>query len=206
MLDSPWDACSDFTQERLITVAQFIAEVRAEVIDLHDDSLGDTPLALGIRAYECCRTRLIREASRGTYPWLSILTPEKRFTLKIGATPVRFSRNDPDYLPDRKLIASPEAARQMELFSDKRDYARVRWFFVFDTSCDNAADAVYFVGYAPSGEIICQWQIPIEDPVTAVYVLDSGTSEPVEIPRAPIGVKRPSLDTGKNNSDERDAP
>lgn len=187
----PSEFSSDLSEERLTKVASFIAAVRDQVIELHDEEMGDTRLSLGMRAYECCRTRIINASQDGTFPWLSILTPEGRFTFAIGNTPVRFTRNDPKYLPDRKLVVSENAMEQMNLFNEQR-YAEIRWFFVFDTHYKSAADAVYFVGYSESGEIVCQWQIPIKDSVTLISEVSDTMPQAVELNRPLVGVKRPA--------------
>lgn len=189
MKQVPSEYNSDLSEERLNQMANFIAGVRDEVIELHDDELGDTRLSLGMRAYECCRTRIIDASKDGTFPWLSVLTPEGRFTFAIGNTPVRFTRNDPKYLPDRKLVVSANAMEQMTLFGDQ-PYAEIRWFFVFDTHYKSAADAVYFVGYNELGDIVCQWQIPIEDSVTLISEVSDSMPQAVELDKPLVGVKR----------------
>lgn len=195
----PWEFNPDLTEKRLTQTATFIAMVRDEVIDLHNEALGDTRLALGMRTYECVRTRLIDESAGTSFPWLSILTPEGRFTFCIGSVPVRFTRNDPQYLPDRKLIVSESAMVQMALFS-KQEHANVRWFFVFDTYYKNAADAVYFVGYSEAGEIICQWQIPIEDSVTLVTSISSALPQAIQLDKPTVTIKKPK----KQNNTKKD--
>ena len=155
---------------------------------MHDESLGDTRLSLGMRAYECSRTR-IKEAAGDKFPWLSILTPEGRFTFAIGQTPVRFTRNDPKYLPDRKMIVSANAVAQMKLFDDQR-VAGIRWFIVFDTQYKHAADTVYCVGYSETKEIICQWEIQIEDTVTLIQDLSGSINQAVELDKPSVGVKQ----------------
>lgn len=199
MQQVPWELNSDLSEDRLIEMANFIANVRDEVIELHDDDLGDTSLSLGMRAYECCRSRIISASKASLFSWLSILTPENRFTFAIGKTPVRFTRNDPKYLPDRKLVISENAMEQMALFDDQQ-YAGIRWFFVFDTHYRSAADAVYFVGYNELGHIVCQWQIPISDGVTLISDASDSIPQAVELSKPTVSVKRSSakIDSTKN--------
>ena len=194
MQKAPWDYSPEFTRERLTAMANFIAGVRDEVIELHDEELGDTRLCLGMRAYECCRTRIIAASKSGKFPWLSILTPEGRFTFAIGGVPVRMTRNEPKYLPDRKLVVSESAMKQMSLFGDQ-PHANLRWFFVFDTYYKSAADAVYFVGYSELGEIICQWQIFIDDSVALVARTSNVVPEAVQLEKPQVGIKRPDATT-----------
>lgn len=193
MHQSPWELNSDLSKDRLVEMANFIAGVRDEVIELHDEGLGDTRLSLGMRAYECCRTRIIQASKDGSFPWLSILTPEGRFTFAINNTPVRFTRNDPKYLPDRKLVVSENAMEQMNLLGDQQ-YAEVRWFFVFDTDYKTAADAAYFVGYNEFGDRVCQWEIPVEVGITLVADVSDAVPQAVELDEPLVGVKRPTTE------------
>ena len=197
MKQFPWDYSVDLSQKRLTEMANYIAHIRDEVIELHDEELGDSRLSLGMRAYECCRKRIIRACNDKLFSWLSILTANRRFTFGIGNTPVRFTRNDPKYLPDKKLLVSEDAQEQMDLFV-KNPYAEIRWFFVFDTYYKSAADAVYFVGYSELGEIICKWQIPVEDNVTLISGVESFESQAVELEAPIVAVKK--VDNDKTDS------
>tara|TARA_R110001592_G_scaffold339111_1_gene626627 strand:+ start:2300 stop:2908 length:609 start_codon:yes stop_codon:yes gene_type:complete len=189
MSEKPWDKNPDLKEDRIVEIANLICEVRGDVIDLHDVVLGDTRLSLGMRAYECCRSRLISEDSQGTWPWFSILTAVGRFTFLFGKTPVRFVRNDPENLPSEKLIPSPEASIQMGFFDEDYDHANTRWFFVIDTFYKNVADNMYFVGYNEQGDIVCQWDIPLEAKAVLLSSLEEEVVKPNEISKATVKVK-----------------
>lgn len=189
MNDLPWDLNPDLQKERILKLGNLFTKVRGEVIDLHDEELGDTRLSLGVRAYECCRTRIIQQVKQGDWVWLSILTPNKRFTFSIGDTPVRFVRNDPEELPSDKLIRSDEASQQLELFEKSVQHSNLHWFFVIDTYYKNVADSMYFVGYDECGKIICQWKVPLEDTGTLLSEVSKDAPQAVELKKAPIKVK-----------------
>jgi hypothetical protein len=194
MLTKPWVCNKDLDKDRILELANFIVTVRGEVIEMHDEELGDTCLSLGMRAYECCRTRIISVAESGRWSWLKILTKEGRFTFCIGNTPVRFIRNDPKYLPNKKLIVSNEAHRQMDLFfEDNHIFSSIRWFFVIDTHYKNPADTMYFVGYDELGIIQCQWTIPLEEQIPAFSTLNSERPDPIEIPEPQVGLKQKTV-------------
>lgn len=198
----PWELNPDLAKDRIITIASLIAKKRGEAVDLHDEEGGDTPLSLGIRCYERCRTEINEMADSMIWPWLFKLTPEGRFTFRIGDTPIRFSRNDPKYLPNRKLITSFETQQQMDLFANESNpYADIRWFIVVDTYFKNPADAMYCVGYTEVNEIICQWQIPLEDKVTLISGVNASLPQPVDIPVAPIKLKRQPQQKDTNSNE-----
>lgn len=144
MTEKPWGINPDLQEDRIITLTQVIAEVRGDVIDRHDEELGDTRLSLGMRCYECCRTRLIRLADSKQLSWLAILNKKRRFTFLIGNTSVRFIRYDPKNLPWTKLIPSEYAARQFNLLNllGYKQYSDLIWYFVFDTEYNHPADRI----------------------------------------------------------------
>lgn len=190
MEEKPWELNSSLTKERIIEIANLIVQVRGEVIERHDTVLGDTALSLGTRSYECCRTRIITEDKNKTWDWLSILTPKGRFTFAIDKIPVRFSRNKPEDLPNRKLITSVDTMKQMSLFPETYQYSEIRWFLVIDTYYKSAADAIYFVGYTSQGDIVSKWEVPLEDSITLLSEVNAKKPEAVEISAAPIKIKK----------------
>jgi len=201
MANDPWEYNPDLTRERILEITKLIIQVRGEVIERHDISLGDTPLSLGVRAYECCRKRIIREAESNEYDWLSILTHTERFTFSIGNTPVRFSRNETDELPNKKLIRSEEAQLKMSFMEEESEYASLHWFLIIDTPYDVPAEMAFFVGYSEHNEIVCQWKVPLEEIVPAMTLLKDEQTEGVDIPAPTVKLK--DLNEQKKSADEQ---
>lgn len=189
MTDFPWQLNSKLKREHIIEIANYIAQIRGEVIDLYDEELGDTPLSLGIRAYECCRSRIITGQNSGKMPYLDIITPNKKFTFSINGIPVRFVRNDPDCLPSEKLVPSSETVVQIELFSDENSNANIIWFYVIDTNFKHVADNMYFVGYNENGKIICKWDIPLEEQSTRLAEIKVSKTTSVDLPKPQVRIK-----------------
>lgn len=196
MTEKPWGINPDLKEDRIITLAQVIAEVRGEVIDRHDEELGDTRLSLGMRCYECCRTRLTRLADINQWSWLFNLNKTGKFTFLIGNTPVRFVRYDPNNLPWTKLIPSEYAARQLNLLSylsEYKQYSDLIWYFVFDTEYNHSADRIYFVGHRrnkdKSKEIVCKYQISLEGKKGLLFEVNTPELQPVEVAEAPLSLK-----------------
>lgn len=189
MHEEPWLLAPQLQQARIEEIAGLLIQVRREVIDRHEPAIGDTRLSLGMRAYECCRSRIIRQAKEKLWPWLSILTPEGRFTFSIDGVPVRFSRNEPGSLPGRKLIPSEEGQEQMSLFEASSPYANIRWFLVVDTHYDVPVENAFFVGYSEFNEIVCKWKIPLEDIVHALTAVNDHRAEAVDVPPAELKLK-----------------
>ena len=114
---------------------------------------------------------------------------------------LRFIRYDPQNLPEHKLIVSRGAAKQMRLFEKQYKYSDIRWFFVFDTYYKHPADAAYFVGYDEVGDIVCQWQIPIETSANILTELNMPLTEPVNVEEAPIFLKQEFKKIVKNQDE-----
>jgi len=199
MSELPWEINPDLTKDRIKALANFITQIRGEVIDLFDDELGDTRLSVGTRAYECVRTRINDLASSGTWPWLNTLTPDGRFTFRIGNTPVRFTRCSPDRLPNAKLRMSPEA-QQLDMFG-VGPHGNIRWFFVFQTHYKSAADSVFFVGYDEQKNIISQWEIPIEEQVRIIAPVNADLPKPIELDKPQVQVKKPKPKKSRTDKD-----
>ena len=199
MYSEPWLLAPQLQKEKLQNLAHLIVKVRGEVIDRHEPEIGDTRLSLGMRAYECCRSRIIDKDIGGDWSWLSILTQQQRFTFAIDGVPVRFSRNDPKHLPDRKLIPSPEGYAQMGLFKNSNNYSDLRWFLVIDTPYDIPVEHAYFVGYSECNEIICKWEIPLADIVPVLGEAHDNNPQAVNVPPAKAKLKLIKVDRNEND-------
>ncbi|WP_139282101.1 hypothetical protein [Thiothrix caldifontis] len=181
---NPWDVNPDLQQERLIQLASMLAKVRADVVDLHNPELGDTKKSLGLRVYECSRSQSIVQAGQSDFEWLGILTEDGRFTLRIGSTPVRFWKGEPEKLPSGKLLRSPEALKQIELFHSENSSDELIWFCILDTNSKKLVERAYFVGYTETGEISINWQIPIRSHIILMADMNHTLSESIELDSA----------------------
>jgi len=199
MHSEPWLLAPQLQKDKLLNLANLLVQVRGEVIDRHEPEIGDTRLSLGMRAYECCRSRIIDKAMEKDWPWLSILTHQGRFTFAIDGVPVRFSRNDPKRLPDRKLIPSPEGSAQMSMFENTNKYSDLRWFLVIDTPYDLPVEHAYFIGYSEDNEIICKWEIPLADIVPVIGEVRKNKPQAVDVPPAKVKLKIVKVDRKKND-------
>jgi len=199
MHSEPWLLAPQLQKDKLQNLANLLIQVRGEVIDRHEPEIGDTRLSLGMRAYECCRSRIIYKAMEEDWSWLSILTHQGRFTFAIDGVPVRFSRNDPKHLPDRKLIPSPEGYVQMSIFENTNKYSDLRWFLVIDTQYDLPVEHAYFIGYSEYNEIICKWEIPLADIVPVIGEAHENKPQAVDVPPAKVKLKLVKVDRKKND-------
>ncbi|KZK94719.1 MULTISPECIES: hypothetical protein [unclassified Pseudovibrio] len=191
MKPTPWEVNPQLSKDTIEAIAQAFKTVRGEVIDLHNEELGDTNLSLGVRCYECCRSRLIELSEAEAIEGLSILTHDKKFTFAINGVPVRFIRKSlDDLMPYGKLVPSEEAARQYEMFPDLALQSSISWFIVIEAFCMHAADKMYFAGHSKNGNIVSIWNIPLEDKTIRLDAVLDSPPEASQTPKVPIKLKK----------------
>lgn len=190
-MKQPWQLNPALKPERLKQLASLIRNVRDEVIDLHDEELGDSARSTGLRAYECCRTRIIRTSTTtNELPWLGILRDDGRFTFSIDSVPVRFYKGNPTTPEERRLIPCPEATRQMTLLSpDIGSTANIVWFFAVEVDEFRYVEHVTFTGFLEGTQVSC-WEIPLDEKVSAFNTISEDRPEPVKTQKASISIKK----------------
>jgi hypothetical protein len=191
---TPWDVSPEFKPDRLESIAHLLSEVRSNVLDLHNDELGDTNRSLGYRAYECSCTNIVRKINEPGYEWLGIVSPTGRFTFSISGIPVRFWKGEPERLPTGKLIRSPEATQQLDLFPCSGDVKDLIWYVVLRTDQTKQVERAYFIGYTETNEIAVNWEIPLSGSITHITSEADSLPESVELESA---VSRVRLKTKK---------
>jgi hypothetical protein len=199
-MQKPWELNPKLKDNYLIQIAQFIDEVRASVVEHHNEELGDTNRVLGYRAYECCRSRIIKAAGSQEMPWLGIVNEDYRFTFSIEGVPMRFYRGIPESPEERRLIPSIESRHQMSLLPVSTEIANILWFFVVETDEFKQVDKVTFTGFNLYNELVSLWEVPLNEKVKVQpYVV---TKAPEAIVQQPVTLavksKKKSLDEVNN--------
>ncbi|MEI8667029.1 hypothetical protein P4S65_00900 [Pseudoalteromonas sp. B131b] len=189
-MKQPWEINPALTSERLKKLASLIRSIRDDVVDRHDDVLGDSARSTGLRAYECCRNQII-SASRDKDEWsfLDILKGDGRFTFSIDSVPVRLYRGQPSNPQERRLIPCEEATRQMSLLPvEVGNDANVLWFFAIEVDEFRYVERVTFTGYLDEVQVSC-WEIPLNEHVPAFTSVNVDLPEPVLVQKASVSVK-----------------
>jgi len=130
VMSNPADLHPALTADRLRIVAEIIDATRRECVALRNAEKGDTPWAVGCRAYAWVCMALLHATLK--YPWLKIIEGGRhirtedgrdffylglRFVFAIGGVPLRFYRGDSSGVPANSLrIAFPELAANEEAF------------------------------------------------------------------------------------------
>ncbi|MCH1928757.1 hypothetical protein L9G16_01025 [Shewanella sp. A25] len=200
-MQDPWDIAPGLTPERIKRVASLIRSVRDDVIDLHDEELGDTARATGLRAYECCRQQIIWATfDSENWPWLGIIKDDGRFTFSIGGIPVRIYRGSPKSPGKRRQIACPEAHRQMTfLFEDIGESSYIRWLFAIEVDADRYVERITLTGYLNEQQV-SSYEVPLNQPVPVLSKVTETLPEPAKLNKAKVSVKKkPNEDSDVQN-------
>ena len=200
-MKQPWELNPALTLERLKQLASLIRNVRDDVVDLHNEELGDSVRSTGLRAYECCRTRIIRAATQSEeWPWLGIVKDDGKFTFSIDSVTVRLYRGEPNHPEERRLIPCVEALSQMSLLPiEVGSAASILWFFAVEVDDFRYVERVTFTGFLEGVQVSCL-EIPLDERVPAFSSIDAELPEPVKTQKAPVSVKR------KDKKAENDDP
>lgn len=190
----PWDYHRDLTEERLVAIAQLIADGRQAAVDLFDEEAGDNGWTLGCRAFQFGRARILRSVDREEYPWLRLMDRSLQLIFTIGEVPVRIYRGEADEPTVRTLRQSNSELRQLEFSFDTRDEGRELAFrFAVETDVDGSVLAVNFVGLR-DGTAVLNWDVPIIG--VGGGTVGSPATEPVELDAPAVGVRNRSKKTG----------
>lgn len=189
-MKKPWELNSALIPEHLKQLASLIRNIRDEVIDKEDQNLGDTARSTGLRAYECCRTQIIRAAKdRNKWSWLGIVTDDGRFTFSINSVPIRLYRGRPSNPQERRLIPSIEALQQMSLLPiEDNTIASILWFFAVEVDNMHYVERISLTGFS-NGMQISLWEIPLDEKVSAFSTVDDELPEPIKIEKAKVSIK-----------------
>lgn len=116
----PWEVNPALTRSRLLSIGEWISDVRASVAEDVNPELGDLYFGHwqpGSTAHARLAHRFTAEAQSGAHPWLRVLDPSLQFTFAIDDVPIRIYRGEPDR-PSRsaKKAGVQERLRQLEAF------------------------------------------------------------------------------------------
>ncbi|MBY6208733.1 MULTISPECIES: hypothetical protein [Halomonas] len=183
-------------------MAELIRDVRASAVDSYAPEEGDTTKSLGFTAYERTRSIICSTAGTPGFEWLSVLTPDRRFTFRIGDTPVRFWKGIAERLPGSKLLRSEEALRQTELNFHDEPINSLIWYIIVETGPDKLVERAYLIGFTEHGIQHINWEIPIKGKITTLASAEDSKTEGVEMVSAAARLRK--KDKGKDHGN-RDA-
>lgn len=192
MSDSkPWDYHPHLMHDRIVAVANCIAQGRSDALIRHDETIGDDGWTLGCRAFQFARFQIGRAAGIPSFEWLAIMDPSKQFIFKIGDVPVRFYKGEADEPSDRTLRQTFSELTQLAFTFGGDEGASLAYRFAIETDFDGAITSIKFVGLRGESPVFV-WDVPYTTTVTLPTAVPA--TEGVELPKPEVRV--PGADQG----------
>jgi hypothetical protein len=183
--ERPSNCHPDLQEDRLLTLAQFFASTRSTVTALHDPLSGDDGWSLGCRSFARWRNLLLNKAKTGEWPWLSIISPGKKFIFAIGSIPVRFYRGSYSKPPFRTLAFNAQELTQLSLAfaSTEVNYKYLKWRFAIETDYLGEPSSVIFASMSgDDGAVIFHWKLPFDTATFNIDLISIRSDDMVELP------------------------
>jgi hypothetical protein len=193
----PWEIHNELQEDRLVSLANMIKQVRHEAILVHEPSKGDTNWGLGCRVHE--RTcHIIKEAS-DFHSWLDVIDPSLHFVFSIGGVPIRFYRGEAESPNPRHLSRRyPEIEAQQFAFEFHLEGRQWLWRMAIETDNDGEVMRIVMVQVSEGGDIKNMWAIPLTGNVPIMTPIHHRQREGVDLEPPVIAPRRVS--TTKTNA------
>lgn len=182
---APWDYHKDLQEDRINTIAELLIQIRLQVMAEYAPLQGDTGWGVGCKAYDRCRSQIIRMAMTTT--WLKILDASMHLIFSIGEVPVRMYRGDADEPTDRTLAQSLPELDQLAMAFPGADEQLI-WRFAVETGADGLVSRVIFCGLTESGEVRCKWERQGDEPIGSAIETAATSGSGVELPKPKVGI------------------
>lgn len=189
--EHPHDYHPDLKEDRLLTLAQFFADTRREIVALHEPIAGDDGWSLGCRSFARWRNLILKKWIAHEWEWLEIVNPGKKFIFSIGAVPVRFYRGSAEKPPARTLANSAQELTQLSLAFPVTSelYRDLKWRFAIETDNSGNPSAVIFAGLSveENGSVVCHWKLPFDLPNMEIELDSIRRDDMIELPAPTVG-------------------
>lgn len=192
----PWEIHNELQEDRLVSLANMIKQVRHEAILVHEPTKGDTNWGLGCRVHE--RTCYIIKEASDFHPWLDVIDPSLHFVFSVGGVPIRFYRGEAESPNPRHLSRRyPEIEAQQFAFEFHLENRQWLWRMAIETDNDGEVMRIVMVQVSESGDIKNQWDIPMTGNVPIMTPIHHRKREGVELEPPVIAPRR--VGTTKTN-------
>lgn len=191
-LPTPAAFNTELSADRLQKVADWLLE---EFYATQDDLIRptDTSYTRGCATFGRQRSRIIAEWQSKEHPWLGMSNAGYALVFTINEVPCRFSNDNPDN-PTKDAVLG-QNPYQASFASFARSNEPATYCFVVDRGFEGVADPyVALDGYSADGVHLCRWT---SDPVRAFRSEGADRPSAVEVPKAKLGPKLPTEETGK---------
>lgn len=176
----------ELTPDRLETISQWLLE---ELYATEDDLSRptDSGYTRGCTTFGRQKNRIVAEALSGRHPWLNLLNGNNDIVFTIAGVPCRFSNDDPANPSKDAVLTANRYQMDFLEFAIKGEPGR--FCFIIDRGHDGTIEPrVEFLGFAPSGEILCRW---VSNAVRVLRVEgQQPLAQPVKIAKPQVAPKR----------------
>lgn len=176
----------ELAPDRLESVSQWLLD---ELYATEDDltRLTDSGYTRGCTTFGRQKNRIITEAMSGRHAWLSLLNGNNDIVFTVGGVPCRFSNDDPSNPSKDAVLTTNRYQMDFLEFAIKGEPGR--FCFIIDRGHDGTTEPrVEFLGFAPSGEIVCRW---VSNAVRVLRVEgQQSLAQPVAVAKPQVAPKR----------------
>lgn len=166
MSDSPpWEIHPDLTRERLVAVAQLIAQGRWDALATHNPIIGGNGWTLGCCAFQYARAQIIRAAGQDGYEWLSLSNATMQLIFNIGSVPFRFYKGEADAPSDRTLRQTYSELAQLSFAFGDVAAGDLAYRFAIETDDEGAITSIKVVGLRGESPAFT-WEVPYQETVS----------------------------------------
>lgn len=188
----PWEVHPELQEDRLVTIARILRNVRHDALPNHEPDKGDSNWGLGTRVSE--RTWHALRDSENEFEWLRIINPGRHFVFSVGGVPFRFYRGLPEKPHSRILFRQyPEIRHHQKAFEFYEKDTEYFWRFVVETDIFGEVIRVVVAQMSECGDVKAIWEVPLTRPVSALASVKSPKPQGVELPPPQISGKRSNL-------------
>lgn len=181
----PWDFHRDLSRERLVELANLVANARDAAVRRHDPSIGDDTWVLGCRAFRACCYAISTRAASGEAGWLAVTDASRHFMFRVGLIPLRFYRGDPEDPTHRTKGQSFPELQQLSLVFPGEDMRALVCRLAVETDLEGRAAGIYCVG-TRGEDVVFNWRIPFEKFGAAIAELKPPTGG-IDLPPPEVG-------------------
>lgn len=200
MTRAPAEIHSCLTDERIDHIGQLIARVRAENLDAVEDR--DNGWSIGCRAHAWICSEFQQQAK--TLSWLSVVDPSLRFIAQIGSVQFSFYKGmaeKPKSNICSRAQSHPELRQSSMHFDNLPLPEKLVWVYAVETDLEGITTNIEFFGMSESGEVVASRTVPIFNVSTNLVVINSGVSEPVDMPPASASLPKTKKDKASDSED-----
>ncbi len=175
--------------DRLEIVAGWLLD---ELYATEDDLARDTDNAYtrGCTTFGRQMNRIKFEALSGKYEWLGLLNGGNDLVFTIGGVPCRFSNDDPTNPTKDAVIATNKY--QLPFLEFVVEGQPGKFCFIIDRGANSLEEPrVEFLGFSPSGSILCRW---VSDAVRVLRDVAEDRVAPVQLEKPVVAPKSRGAD------------